>query len=454
MPEVKNWFGDLVSHPQMIVDVHSVDDIVAVLKDPGQYPSPVRAAGSNHSTAPCAAADGGTLLRMKMNRILNVGTDTVTVEAGAIYLDIAEELEKHNLQFHVNTEIGNLSAGSAACAGTKDASFPGEFGQVGSYVTALKMVLPSGEIVEVTEAQPELMQKVRASYGLFGIIFEVTFRVRPIVPMHVHHKTFSLKDFLATLPELKRLGYSIMYYIFVFDDRITVEFRKYNSEANGDPNRHLWHLRNYMWAQAGPKFAHDTEQNVRIASLRYALIDNFGALWRLNAENILHSNYTIAKDQIIRYPEVSNDSRYTFSLFAFPEDKFPQALTEYFQFCRDYERKQHYRTNMLDVGYRIAQDQNSLLSYSWDGPVMTIDPVSTANPGWTKFLEAYNEFCSERGGTPVPNQTYGITPSQARKSFGDRLDIIEQTRRQYDPTDRLLNEYFMTLLRPVQPPSE
>ena len=226
MPEVKNWFGDLVSHPQVIVDVHSVDDIIAVLNDPGQYPSPVRAVGSNHSTAACGTADGGTLIRMKMNRILNVGTDTVTVEAGAIYLDIAEELEKHKLQFYVNTEIGNLSAGSAACAGTKDASFAGEFGQVGSYVTALKMVLPSGEIIEITEAQPESMQKVRASYGLFGIIFEVTFRVRPIVPMHVHHKTFNLKDFLATLPELKRLGYSIMYYIFVFDDRITVELQK------------------------------------------------------------------------------------------------------------------------------------------------------------------------------------------------------------------------------------
>ena len=29
---------------------------------------------------------------------------------------------------------------------------PGEFGQVGSYVTRIKMVLPSGELLEVTEA--------------------------------------------------------------------------------------------------------------------------------------------------------------------------------------------------------------------------------------------------------------------------------------------------------------
>ena len=76
----------------------------------------------------------------KMNRILSITADTVTAEAGALYIDIAQELEKRQLQFYVNTEIGSLSVGSAACAGTKDASMPGEFGQVGSYVTDIKMV--------------------------------------------------------------------------------------------------------------------------------------------------------------------------------------------------------------------------------------------------------------------------------------------------------------------------
>ena len=36
--------------------------------------------------------------------------------------------------------------------------------------------------------------------------------------------------------------------------------------------------------------------------------------------------------------------------------------------------------------------------YSWDGNVMTIDPVSTANPGWDDFIVAYNQFCMDRNG--------------------------------------------------------
>ena len=77
---ITNWFGDLISHPKVVVEATSVDDIVKILKDPAHYPSPVRAVGSNHSTAPVGVADGGTLIKMsKMNRILEIGTDTVTV---------------------------------------------------------------------------------------------------------------------------------------------------------------------------------------------------------------------------------------------------------------------------------------------------------------------------------------------------------------------------------------
>src|ERR1700736_317522 len=68
---VTNWFGDLVSHPQAVVEATSVDHIAGILRNPGQYPSPVRAIGSNHSTAACGVVEGGTLIKMsKMNRIL------------------------------------------------------------------------------------------------------------------------------------------------------------------------------------------------------------------------------------------------------------------------------------------------------------------------------------------------------------------------------------------------
>ena len=444
--EVTNWFGDVVSHPKVIVDANSVDDIVAVMTDPAKYPAPVRAIGSNHSTSPCGVADGGTLIRMKMSRLLNIGPDTITVEAGARHIDMARALEKRGLQFYVNTEIGSLTAGSAACAGTKDASFPGEFGQVGSYVIGMKLVLPNGERLEITEAQPELMRQARSSYGLFGIVYEVTYRIRALTPMKVYHETFTLSEFVEKLDSLKARGESMMYYVFPFSDRITVEFRRYNPNASGDPNRSVWILRNYLWGTLGPRLGHDAEANVPVPSIRYEVIDGFGAILRFKLENLVRSDHTLPCDQIIDYPAVSDDSRYTFSLFAFPEADFPEAFAESMAFVRDYYKRVGYRTNLLFVGYRIAQDKNALLSYSSDAPVMTVDPVSTANPGWRPFLEAFNAFCSERGGNPLFNQTWGLTPVIVKKALGDRLETFKGARKKFDPGDRLLNDYFRALL--------
>jgi hypothetical protein len=121
-------------------------------------------------------------------------------------------------------------------------------------------------------------------------------------------------------------------------------------------------------------------------------------------------------------------------------------MAGYFKFSRDYYQQKGYRTNMLSVGYRVAKDQSSLLSYSYDGNAMTVDPVSTANPGWEAFLDAYNDLCSNQGGIPLLNQTARVTAAQGQKGLGDRLKVFAQARKTYDPGNRLLNGFFKGLL--------
>ena len=150
----------------------------------------------------------------------------------------------------------------------------------------------------------------------------------------------------------------------------------------------------------------------------------------------------MATDQIIRYPPIGGPSKYTFSLWAFPVEMYPSVLPKYFEWVRDYYQTTGYRVNMLHVGYWIRKDQQSLFSYSYDGDVMTIDPVSTANSGWTTFLDAYNQYCSDLGRIPLLNQTPRLTRAQAQKALGPRLQKFGAARRTYDPKDRLMNDFF------------
>ena len=121
-------------------------------------------------------------------------------------------------------------------------------------------------------------------------------------------------------------------------------------------------------------------------------------------------------------------------------------LRAYFEFCRKHYRDHGYRCDLLNVGYRIAKDKSSLFSYSYSGDVMTIDPVSTGAGGWEDFLKAYNAFCSGHGGVPLFNQTKWIEPYQATKAFRERLVTFKEKQKKYDPTNRLLNEYFGRML--------
>ena len=448
-PQVHNWFGDITSSPAVVVEPENVQDIISILQDTEKYPGPVRAVGSNHSTTQCGVADNGTVVMMgKMNRILNIGTDTVTVEAGALYIDVAKELRKHNLQFYVNVEIGSMTIGSAACCGTKNASMAGEFGQVCSYACAMKIVTPSGEIVEVTEEQPDLLQAARSSYGLFGIIYEVTFRVKPLASMAVYHKMYTLDTFDKRLPSLKTKGESIMLYLSPFTNTITVEFRRYRTNENPQKaSSWQWKLRNFVWGVLAPYFSYIVTKYVRIRSIRDFLINSFTLLISFFAVLAVRGNNTLSSDQIIHYPKIANNSKYTFTFWAFPEEDYTNTLRAYFKFCHDYYRSKGYRSNMMNVGYRIFEDISSLFSYTFNGPVITIDPVSTGNVGWEEFLLSYNEFCSQRGGIPLFNQTKSITRSQVEKAFGDRLSTFEVYRKRFDPTQRLLNEFFRQLLK-------
>lgn len=449
--KVQNWKREITYYPTALEIANSVEDIIRIVKDTKRYPSPVRAKGSHHSTTQCIVADRGTVIDMtRMNRILNIDekAKTITMQAGVLHFDAAHELEKRDLQFYVNVEIGNMTVGSGACGATKDASYISdgkvEFGQVASYVVGIKAVLPNGEILEITEDQPELLEVMRSSYGMLGVIYEVTYKVKEIRPMAVEHVSYHVDEFANRLEELIGHGRSMMLYLFPFLDRVIVEYR-YDGIGPLASNSWQWRLRNWAWKTVNPGLGKTVSLLVPIKSLRSLLIDRLNQVSQAVLTWVLRGCNTSPADQIIRYPDRGGYTAYTFSIWAFPREEYPKTIRKYFQFCKDYYKQNGYRCDLLNVGYSIAQDTSSLFSYTRKGPALTLDPVSTGSRGWYGFLTAYNEFCIQHNGTPLFNQTWGITPLQSKAAFGPEIEKFHQYRRKYDPNDRFYTEHFRKL---------
>jgi L-gulonolactone oxidase len=449
--DVPNWEGGVTYRPAVVVKPQTIDDVVRVMTDGLRYPSPVRAVGKLHSPAPCSGADSGTMLDMTgMTRIVEIGEDFVTAEAGAVYIDVAEELARHGKQLHINTEIGNVTLGAAACAATKDSSLIGtsHWGQVSSFVSGVKVVRPDGTGATYTEAEhPAEMRLLRSSYGLLGVIVEVTFRTQPMTAVSCVHRIYTLSGFRAAVPELVAQNYALMMYFYPFLDRVMVELRQ-ELPGVAPTGSGGWWLRNAFWRTLAPMFTTLITRAVPHAKSAAAVRGLYDrAISRATCLTV-RGKRTRPHKQIIRHRDKRGRYSFVFSMWSFGEDRFFDVLEDYFRFCREHADKTGFRCDLPTVGYRLVKDQNALLSYAHDADAMSIDPASTGGPGWDDFLKAFNAFASERGGHPLFNQTKHLTPEQVTKAYGVRWEEFGCARRKRDPQNRLLSRYFADLLGP------
>jgi len=241
-----------------------------------------------------------------------------------------------------------------------------------------------------------------------------------------------------------------MFYLFPFQNKIAMEVRKYRKEKLSDKMFDLlpWNIRNFLWVTITPLFGHYIWKLFRPKTAS-KIIDLYNSIviFMLSKAWFLSSDRTKPTEQQIRYPVISNNSRYTFTFWAFPLNNYLNCMGEFFEFCQEYFEKKDYRCNMLNVGYIVAKDNNNFFSYSYEEDMATLDPVCTGQEGWNDFLINFNKWCVERNGKPLFNQTDNLNYDIIQNCFGeDRLNEFRSFVKKFDPNNRLLNDYFFKVM--------
>ena len=80
-------------------------------------------------------------------------------------------------------------------------------------------------------------------------------------------------------------------------------------------------------------------------------------------------------DKTINYSKTPASARYAFTFWAFPRAAFVKNLQDYVRWAEDYYKATGFRCNMPLGSYFIRQDSSSLLSYSHDGDIISLDPI-------------------------------------------------------------------------------
>jgi hypothetical protein len=448
---VVNYDGSITANPQQLVVAKTVADIQNVLRDTATYPSPVRAMGSYHSLTPCASSDGTMIDMKQMNQVVSIDAAnlTFTAQGGMQIIDGSKALRAQNLQFMLNIEIGNMTVGAAACCHSKDALDGIEFGQVSSYVTAMKWVAPDGSLAEASDSSdPNLMRLMRSSYGLLGVIYEVTFKIKPIEALHFTYLPRPVAELTpAEVDNLLDTSEGLICWTVgrtaVFQQRQKINQPGILGALQAAVRKMLWNFQGAFLARMIDLFMVNKDLRDAIQSGSFDL-ENF----LYQTLHLAGGITLLAPDKTIDYHQTPQDARYAFTFWAFPRAQWLTTYLAYLDFADDYFKTTGFRCNMPLGAYHIRTDTSSLLSYTNDGEVFSIDPIHapTDLDAWHTFLQAFNDFASQRGGIPLLNQSPFVTQAQVQKAFGDRWQQFSDAVRSIDPTGRLLNPFFAALL--------
>ncbi|MEE8307295.1 MAG: FAD-binding oxidoreductase [Gammaproteobacteria bacterium] len=432
--------------PVAEMDVRAHEDISSILVDWKRYPSPVRPVGSDSATTRCNAASGGTLVRLAgMNRILRITTESVTVQPGVRIGELAEALAEHGLELPCGSDVADRTIGGVVAAPALQAGLPVDGGQLAGHVLSLKLIAPGGRKLEVSQRNARLLSMIRLSYGLLGVIYEITLRVRKIRGFSVQHRKCDFTTLSGLVPKLVQLNAGVKFWLLPFRDRVYLELRRADAKAS-EGRRLSWRIKEWAAYTALPSFARSLSRSIPLRQLRYPIIDRFSEATQGLVSATLTQSGSNSIEQTGKFRRLEVSPTFKYCTWVFPHEQFPQTLMAYRYFCREYYQRTGFRCDMPAIGHRLNQDNSALLSPSFHTPMMSITSMSTDQRGWEDFVLGLDEFAQQHAGMPFFNQTKGASVERVNAAFDTRLPFFRKVRAQFDPDDRMLNQYFAGLI--------
>ncbi|MBT8103786.1 MAG: FAD-binding oxidoreductase [Gammaproteobacteria bacterium] len=403
---------------------------------------PIRIQGAGSASTDCNQSPHGTVVRTtEMNKILRIDSynHTVTAEAGVRLGALVAALARQGLELVGNHDQMERTLGGALASPCMGPGIGEQAGYLSDQVINMKIVTADGKLMNVSEQKTHLLNAFRLSYGLLGVIYEATLRVRPISTFSASHRGLSIDRFSDIADHLSDRNVGLKFYVLPHRDRVYVDLRRFEADP-GNAYAAPWKIKDWGESTVLPNVFRSLNRVMPIPSVRYKLIDSISAATHglVNTKLVNNGNNVAAAGRRRRTAR----RNLLYSTWCFPASDFSVVIKAYAKFCQQILQKDGYRCDMPAIGFRVSRDTSALLSPSFDEPVFALQTTSTQRNGWDDFVIDLAQFAENWGGTPLFSQSRAFRAEQAAQSYSTRLEFFRKIRRKLDPDDRLLNPFL------------
>lgn len=422
----KSWNENITHSYQNLYEVTSEKELSKLISESEK----IRIFGNKQSSADISAGVDTLIDIRSYDQLVDINKDRkqITVQAGMRLSTLLEEVEKLGWCIPCLPDINTITVGGALATGTHGTS-----GYIlAEYMYECRVILADGTVRVVTWGD-ELIDAIRVSLGMLGVISEITFQCETEYTLHV--KEGPQRD-SKWMPEIKQnlrkhdflrilwLPHTGFGYVITGDK---IDKNKEIKASNGPS--YLKHRR--AVSKALYKYSHIYPWTTAIANK--VLYKIFFSSKKEHKGSLYQATVTKSRGSTLELAE------WTVAL-----DKFPQLFEELKKELNDWSNKAFVHVPM-DI--RFIYKDNSWLSYAYGQDTVTMGCVSRN----AKTADTYEAFkIIERiflkyGGRPHWGKRFVAKDNELSKIY-PRWEDFKRLRKQLDPTNKFLNAYMAKLI--------
>jgi L-gulonolactone oxidase len=421
----RNWSGNQQSVAVEVLTPGSVDEVAALVKESAATGRKVKAVGSGHSFTDIAVADDQRLLLHRLDGLVEIDGNSVTVEAGMPLYRLNRLLAEQGLAMPTLGDIDLQTVAGAISTGTHGTGRT--HATLASCVEAVTLVTGSGAVLRV-DSSSELFPAARLGIGALGVLVEVTLRCVEAFTLLADERPLPLADVLDGLDEQIAGNDHFEFFWYPYTDR--AQLKRNNKVPISD--RPLSRFRGWL----DDDFIANTlfEGVCRLGRAVPATVPTINAV---SARALTARTYTGRSDQVLCSPR-----RVTFTEMEYeiPRECLPEVMSALPRIIEKLPFKVQF-----PVEVRFTGPDDVWLSHGYGRESAYVAVHQFSGSPYEPYFRAVEAVCASLGGRPHWGKLHyrdAESLRQAYPRFGDFLAV----RDQLDPGRVFANAYLDRVL--------